>query len=120
MTCKELNLKLIELLPEVKELYEDETSWQEGDNTGSHIVFADVFFPYIIGNINNENITKKNFEVIEKILELHDDYADEVITLSVLENLFYEKEALNKFKVYLGILSKKAFEQFMLQEKESC
>ena len=97
MTSKELNLKLVELLPEIKKQYEDETSWQEQDDTGSHIVFGDVFFPYIIENLSDEKITKKNFDVVEKILELHNDYADEVITLSVLENLFYEQDTTGNF-----------------------
>lgn len=114
MTCKELNLKLIELLPEIKKMYEDETSWQEGDNTGSHTVFADIFFPYIRYNLNDKKITEKNFNVIEKILELHDDYADEVIILSVFENLFYEQDDIDKFKDFLGDLSKKIFERFKL------
>ena len=59
MTCKELNLKLIELLPEIKKMYEEETSWQEGDNTGSHIVFSDVFFPYIRYNLMTQKLRKK-------------------------------------------------------------
>ena len=114
MTSKELNLKLVELLPEIKKRYEDETSWQEQDDTGSHIVFGDVFFPYIVENLSDEKITKKNFDVVEKILELHDDYADEVITLSVLENLFYEQDATNDFKRLLGNLSKNVFAQFKM------
>ena len=114
MTCKELNLKLIELLPEIKKMYEDETSWQEGDNTGSHTVFSDVFFPYICYNLNDKKITRKNFDVIEKILQLHDDYADEVIILSILENLFYEQDNIYKFKDFLGDLSKEIFDKFKL------
>ncbi len=61
MTCKELNLKLIELVPEIKELYEDE-----------------------------------------------------VIILSILENLFYQQDDIDKFKDFLGDLSKKLFNQFKL------
>mgnify|MGYP000014816106 FL=1 len=114
MTSKELNLKLVELLPEIKERYEDEISWQEQDDTGSHIVFGDVFFPYIIENLSDKKITKKNFDVVEKILELHDDYADEVISLSVLENLFYEQSAVDSFKQFLGDLSKNIFMQFKM------
>lgn len=114
MTCKELNLKLIELVPEIKELYEDEISWQEGDDTGSHTVFADVFFPYILSGLDNKKVTQKNFKAIEKILELHDDYADEVIILSILENLFYQQDDIDKFKDFLGDLSKKLFNQFKL------
>ena len=105
MLSKELNLKLIEFLPEIKELYEDEVSWQEGDETGSHTVFSDVLFPYIMNNLDDNEISKKNFEVIEKILRIHDDYADEVVTLSVLENLFYEQDVAHKIKKYLGELS---------------
>lgn len=112
MISKELNWKLLELLPEIKELYEGETSWQEGDNTGSHTVFSDIFFPYILNNLDDKNKTEKNFAVIEKLLELHDDYADEVITLSILENLFYEKDLIDKYKKYLGILSKEIFAKF--------
>lgn len=114
MVSKELNLKLIELLPEIEKLYKDEISWQEGDETGSHIVFSDVLFPYILDNLDNVEITKKNFDVIEKILEVHDEYAEEVISLSVLENLFYEQGVTDKFKDYLGDLSKQIFSQFKL------
>ena len=35
MTSKELNLKLIEFFPEIKYVYFEETSWQDGDETGS-------------------------------------------------------------------------------------
>ena len=42
MTSKELNLKLIESFPEIKDVYCEETSWQDGDETGSHIVYADI------------------------------------------------------------------------------
>jgi len=114
MTSKELNLKLIELLPEIKGIYEDETSWQEGDETGSHVIFSDVLLPFILNNLDDRQITKNNFKVIEKILELHDEYADEVIALSVLENLFYEQDVVGKIENYLGTLSKGIFEQFEL------
>lgn len=45
MTSKELNLKLIEFFPEIKDVYFEETSWQDGDETGSHVVYAEIFVP---------------------------------------------------------------------------
>jgi len=48
MTNKELNLQLIKHLPEIEERYIDEISWQEQDETGSHVVFGDVLVPYIL------------------------------------------------------------------------
>ena len=39
MTAEKLNKTLLSLLPEIKNSYIQETEWQEGDYTGSHIVF---------------------------------------------------------------------------------
>lgn len=84
MTSKELNLKLIEALPEIKDVYNEEISWQEGDETGSHVVYADVFVPLIKEQIEikNKNSLTKIFEFLEKLIKSGDDYAIEVVTLS--------------------------------------
>ena len=112
MLSKELNLKLIELLPEIRKAYDEEVSWQEGDETGSHTVFGDVFYPYICENANNEDVTKRNFLVIEKILALHDEYADEVITFSVLESLYYDECISNNIVESMGDMAKEIFTKF--------
>lgn len=99
MTSKELNLKLIEAFPEIKNVYLEETAWQEGDKTGSHVVYEDVFVPFIKMQINNKNKTllAEIFEYIEKLLELDDKYANEVISLSVIESLLFDEEVDNLF-----------------------
>ena len=68
MMSKELNLKLLTLLPEIKDLYDNEVSRQEGDETGSHIVFSDVWFPYILKNLDNAAITKKTSKPLKSFL----------------------------------------------------
>ena len=40
MTNKELNQFLVKTFPELKQAYDEEVSWQEGDDTGSHVVFV--------------------------------------------------------------------------------
>jgi len=92
MTSKELNLRLKYALPEIKELYDDETSWQDGDNTGSHIVYGDVFAPFIKEQIkfNNKIYLKQLFQFIEDLLLLNDKYTDEVISFSVIESLLFD------------------------------
>ena len=111
MTSKELNMKLIEYMPEIKERYLDEVTWQEQDETGSHIVFGDVLVPYIFDKAVEDDFQslKKIFEVLEKILSLGDDYANEVITLSVLESIFYKKTLHEKIIKYMGDNTKKTF-----------
>lgn len=104
MTSKELNKKLIVLLPEIKELYNEEVSWQEGDDTGSHVVFSDVLVPYILNG--TDDIKKRCFNAIESIILLNDDYVNEVITLSVLEPIIYENVDIEK---YIGICTKKIY-----------
>ena len=97
MTIKELNLLLINTFPEIKDIYIEETSWQDGDETGSHIVYADVFVPFIKKQITNKKAqTLANaFNYIEKLLELNDEYANEVIALSVLESLLFDEDVDN-------------------------
>jgi hypothetical protein len=97
MTSKELNLKLIEFFPEIKDIYFAETSWQDGDETGSHVVYADIFVPFIKTQIFNdkEQAVASVFHYIEKLLELNDEYTNEVISLSVLESLLFDEDVDN-------------------------
>lgn len=92
MTSKEFNLRLIEALPEIKDRYDEEVEWQEGDDTGSHVVFGDVLTPYLLENIKakNINIVKMVFDFLEEMLKTNDVYASEVITCSVLESIVTE------------------------------
>ena len=101
MTSKELNLKLIESFPDIKDVYYEETSWQDGDETGSHVVYADIFVPFIKAQISDgkEQVIADAFHYIEKLLELNDEYANEVIALSVVESLLFDEDLDNAFLV---------------------
>jgi len=90
MTNKELNQFLVKTFPELKQAYDEEVSWQEGDDTGSHVVFGDVFTPYLEQLVveKNEDKLKKLFNFIEDVLVMNCKYCDEVIAFSVLEKLF--------------------------------
>jgi hypothetical protein len=91
MKSKELNLLLINAFPEIRCDYNQEISWQEGDDTGSHIVYGDVFSPWIVSIFQNNDEDKlyRVFNFIESILTLNDDYGNEVIIQSVLESLHH-------------------------------
>lgn len=114
MTSKELNLKLISFLPEMKAYYNNTVSWQDGDETGSHIVFEDAFVPYIKECAKKQDAasTVKCFEVIEKLLLLNDEYTEEVIALSVLESLlFSETLSVDSLYSYMRRETKKLFNE---------
>lgn len=102
-------------MPKIRQKYDDEVSWQEGNSTGSHTVFGDVLTPYLVECIlqNDRQEIANIFNFLESLLCLNDQYVDEVVSLSVFESIAY----LFKEKAYLtellGEQSKKVLENFL-------
>lgn len=113
MTNKELNLKLVEALPELKVRYDDEVEWQEGDETGSHVVYGDVLKPYLMENIvsKNDEVVKIIFDFIERMFDTNDESASEVIALSVLESIIMNDIDLGFVEAVLGNRSMKIWNE---------
>ena len=104
MDVKQLNRLLIDRFPELEKEYHEEVDWQEGDKTGSHVVYGDVFTPYIQKSIiqQNNEVIQKVFSFIEEVLARNEKYSDEVIMFSVLERLMLDKEQFQSCKKYFG------------------
>lgn len=104
MDAKQLNQILINRFPELEQAYHEEVDWQEGDETGSHVVYGDVFAPYIENIITEKNYEElqKVFIFIEDILLVNDKYSDEVIMFSILERLLCDKEQFQICRKYFG------------------
>ena len=107
MRNSELNKILVDNFPQLRESYASEVSWQEGDSTGSHVVYGDVFTPYLRECLeqNKTDEVKKAFAFLERVLEFNDGYAEEVIALSVLESLAYLFHDQPKLQSMLGAIS---------------
>lgn len=98
---KDLNNMLINEFPELNKEIMDEISWQDGLYTGSHVVYGDVLVPYLRKCIDNQNEIKviQILNFLENVLQYNEKYSGEVVTLSVLEALYFEYpncELLNK------------------------
>ena len=102
MISSELNRILIDNFPNLRDEYLKELCWQEGDATGSHTVYGDVFTPYLTGCIvkDSKEEVKTALDFLEKLLGMNDGYVDEVVYFSVLESIAY----LFKEKAYLASL----------------
>ena len=111
MKNEELNKKLTEYFPKLQKKYDDEVSWQEGDSTGSHVVFGDVLTPYLVECIVQDNKPEISsiFNFLEDLLCLNDEYVEEVISLSVIESIAY----LFTERTYLVELLGKHLEQIL-------
>jgi len=91
MKSKDMNALLVEHFPELKEIYIAETSWQEGHDTGSHVIYGDVLTPHLLERIqaSKQEEVIRIFNFIEFLLELEDEYAEDVVSCSVLESVAY-------------------------------
>ena len=115
MKSRELNKLLVESFPNLNDEYVDEVSWQEGDDTGSHTVYGDVFTPYLSNCIekNKQEEITQAFEYIEKLLNLEDTYVDEVVSFSILESIAYLIKEREKLFDLLGDKTKESIKEFL-------
>ena len=104
ITSRELNKLLVDKLPNLQQKYAEEISWQEGDETGSHVVYGDVLTPYLSECISKDNqkALKLVFGFLENLLELNDEYVTEVVSFSVLESLACFMREKDYLTIYLG------------------
>lgn len=114
ITNKELNLKLIETFPEIKKQYDEEIDWQEGDETGAHVVYGDVLKPYLLQSIQerHDKTMKKILGFLEGLLKINDKSINEVVAFSVLEGIITNEDIEIEFvESMLGELSKKVWDE---------
>ena len=109
----ELNKMIVKYFPILENNYQDEVDWQEGDATGSHTVFGDVFTPYFVKCIES----KKNeelyaiFNFLELLLSIQDKYIDEVVAFSVFESVGYLLNENKEIIDMMGSRTKKMVEE---------
>lgn len=87
MNKKDYNLALIDRFPELIKAYHSEVDWQEGDETGCHVVYADVLLKYMERLTDARDMRKLGqiFDFLEELLQEKDLYFDEVVSFSILE-----------------------------------
>lgn len=112
MEAREINSKLLELLPKAKELFNSVTNWQDGLDTGSTIVMEDVFMVYL-----KECIEKNNSEELSNCTAfvewlsdyIDDEYAGDVLVVCIFEYIHFAEDRFKLEKV-LGPKAKKQYD----------
>lgn len=99
----EINKLLLESFPELQNEFNEYASWQEGLDTGCTLTFADIFMPYFIKCIEekDEEKTQGIFNFIEMLASSNDEYANQVILLSIFDPLFFYNDKFD-CKKYCG------------------
>lgn len=95
MKSKELNLKLLEYVPELQKLFDSVTEWQDGIDTGSTIVVEDVLMVYLKSCLKNDDkdAVQKCSNYIEWLSDHYDDeYAGDVLVISIFEYIHFAED----------------------------
>ena len=111
MESKQLNTKLLEYVPELKNLFESVTCWQEGLETGSTIVIDDVFMVYLKEALktNNKIALKKCSDFIEWLTDYYDDeYAGDVLVICIFEHVHFSEDK-DKLETVFGPKAKSKY-----------
>lgn len=119
MKPRDLNKILLDKFPELKSYFEEETSWQDGLDTGSIVVFEDVLWPYILRCYENKDIDKLRsiYIFVEDLIESNDEYAKNVAEVAIIENTAFSDIA-NKLEILLLPKSLKSFYACFVSEDE--
>ena len=101
MNPRELNELLLKSFPELKDKFEEETSWQDGIETGCFVTFEDVFMPFLEANVELDNgeMIERIYSFIENLCDIDDEYVQNVLYVAILENIssYSNKELFSKY-----------------------
>lgn len=99
-----LNELLIQEFPELQDAYQDELNYWDDVKPGAHVIYGDIFAPYLENLIVNSEFdaAKKAFDFLEKLLESADVEVQEVAALSVLEYLHDRPLVLDRGRPFFG------------------
>ena len=114
----DLSSKLIEEFPELRARYEDEIKWWGSERPGQHIVYGDIFTPFLLELLQSgkdRHRLERAFALIEALLSSEDVKVQEVAVVTVLEYLQGKQNLLKVAEPFLGSLASSAvrdLEQF--------
>lgn len=103
MEYSNLVQKMLRAIPEVNPMYEKELDWWE--EILPHIIFGDVLNPYIITLLregNADQTLEKAFDFLEQMAISSDERVQEVLAVTVLEQLGDDPLILEKARQYMG------------------
>lgn len=105
-----MNKLLLAKFPELKSEFEKEASWNDGIETGSYLVYEDVFMPFIIRSFmdKDEHKIERIMNFVEDLASSNDFEERNLIGVTVIDNIrMYDVE--QQFVSLLGPNSKKIY-----------
>ncbi len=112
------NNLILNMFPSIKEAFEENTSWQAGIETAIILTYEDVLVPYIVEQLNQNNLEQINkiVNLIEDMITSNDDYLFNVALIGVLEAL-RGKQVGQKIRDFLKERSLEEYDNLEIYKK---
>ncbi len=112
------NNLILNMFPSIKEAFEENTSWQDGIETAIILTYEDVLVPYIVEQLNQNNLEQINkiVNLIEDMITSNDDYLFNVALIGVLEAL-RGKQVGQKIRDFLKERSLEEYDNLEIYKK---
>lgn len=124
LTYDNLSEALIEEFPELQEKYEQELEWWGPEKPGQHVVYGDIFTPYLVGLLEADRDRarlERAFALLEDLIANSEVKVQEVAVVTVLEYLQGKPNLLSRAEPYVGPLASTAIrdlEGFWQQKRQ--
>lgn len=97
--------RLLEVVPELRDAYNEELEWWAPDQAGPHIIYGDLLNPYLTNLLEsggNPDALKRIFGLLEEIIGNPNEPIRSVAAASVLEYLWSEKRWRDEASNWMG------------------
>lgn len=102
---EDLNELLAERVPELREDIDAEYRSWEGEAPGQHVIYGDFLAQYLIkllkAGADNQRV-QEIFAFLEELATNPDEHVQEVVAVTVLEDLAEDKAILAKARKFMG------------------
>lgn len=101
--------EMLAALPELRNRYEELLEWWRDDEPGMHIVFGDVFNPFVIElleSCSDGEILQRAFAFVERMANSLDERVVNIVYVTICEELGGKHQRLLKFWKYMGLRTK--------------
>ena len=104
VTYDNVSDRLIEHIPELSEAYEAALEWWGNEKPGPHVVYGDILNPYIdrLLQSGDEPSLRRIFHFLEKLSRSEDQRVQEIVSVTVCEQLTNNKERLQEARRFMG------------------
>lgn len=105
LAYSDLNDRLVEMLPELKDALAHERAWYEDEEPGCHVIYGDYLNPLLAESLTSEGhepLLHRAFSLLEELSSSDDYRVREVVTDTICEYIVDRPTLYSPAKLFMG------------------